>query len=105
MAARNDGSAVFANTLHGCQDSSSHKFSGILLGWHNFSFEGNNASYIISDPVHIMVDEMQWENVSLGIQFSANINLTDEMGNNVDAAIEITFEPEEKVSIKENKIE
>ena len=96
MAARNDGSAIFVNTLQGCQDSSSHNFSGI-------SFQGNNDSYITTDPVNITVNETQWENVSPGMQFSANINLTDEMGNNVDAAIEITFEPEEKVSIKDNK--
>ena len=95
MAARNDGSAIFANTLQGCQDSSSHYFSGI-------SFQGNNDSYITTDPVNITVNEMQWEAVSPGIPFSANINLIDEMGNNVDAVIEITFEPEEKVFIKGN---
>ena len=95
MAARNDGSAIFANTLQGCQDSSSHYFSGI-------SFQGNNDSYITTDPVNITVNEMQWEAVSPGIPFSANINLIDEMGNNVDSVIEITFEPEEKVFIKGN---
>ena len=96
MAARNDGSAIFANTLQGCQDSLSHKFFGI-------SFQSNNDSYITTDPVNITVDETQWEEVSPGIPFSANIKLIDEMENNVDAAIEITFEPEEKVSIKDNK--
>ena len=96
IAARNDGSAIFANTLQGCQDSFSHKFSGI-------SFQGNNDSYITTDPVNIKVNKTQWENVSPGIQFSANIYLTDEMEYNVDAAIEITFEPKEKVSIKDNK--
>ena len=95
MAARNDGSAIFANTLQGCQGSSSHYFSGI-------SFQGNNDSYITTDPVNITVNEMQWEAVSPGIPFSANINLIDEMGNNVDSVIEITFEPEEKVFIKGN---
>ena len=96
MAARNDGSAIFANTLQGCHYSSIHNFPGI-------SFQGNNDSYITTDPVNITVDETQWEKVSPGIPFSANINLIDETGNNVDAAIEITFEPEEKVSIKNNK--
>ena len=91
MAARNDGSAIFANTLQGC-----HNFSGV-------SFQGNNGSYITTDPVNITVNETQWEKVSPGIPFSANINLTDELGNNVDAAIEMTFEPEEKVSIGDNK--
>ena len=96
MAARNDGSAIFANTLQGCQDSFSHNFSGV-------SFQGNNGSYITTDPVNITMDETQWEKVSPGIPFSANINLIDETGNNVDAPIEITFEPEEKVSIKNNQ--
>ena len=96
IAARNDGSAIFANTLQGCQDSFSHKFSGI-------SFQGNNDSYITTDPVNIKVNKTQWENVSPGIQFSANIYLTDEMGYNVDSVIEIRFEPKEKVSIKDNK--
>ena len=103
MATRNDGSAIFANTLQGCQNSSSHNFSGILLDWQNFSFQGNNDSYITTDPVNIMVNETQWENVSPGIQFSANISLKNEMKNNVDAAVEITLEPEEKVFIKDNK--
>ena len=96
MAARNDGSAIFANTLQGCQDSSSHNFSGI-------SFQGNNDSYITTDPVKITVNEIQWDRVSPGIQFSTNINLTDEMGNNVDATIEITCETEEKFFIKDSK--
>ena len=96
MAARNDGSAIFANTLQGCQDSSSHNFSGI-------SFQGNNHSYITTDPVKVTVNEIQWDSVSPGIQFSTNINLTDEMGNNVDATIEITCETEEKFFIKDSK--
>ena len=96
MAARNDGSAIFANTLQGCQDSSSHNFSGI-------SFQGNNDSYITTDPVKITVNEIQWDSVSPGIQFSTNINLTDEMGNNVDATIEITCETDEKFFIKDSK--
>ena len=96
MAAGNDGGAIFANTLQGCQDSSSHNFSGI-------SFQGNNDSYITTDPVKITVNEIQWDRVSPGIQFSTNINLTDEMGNNVDATIEITCETEEKFFIKDSK--
>ena len=41
--------------------------------------------------------------MSPGIQFSTNIDLTDEMGNNVDATIEITCETDEKFFIKDSK--
>ena len=102
-ALENNGDAIFANLLQSCKEPGTTSSSQILRNWTNFNFTGNSKSLITTDPVSITVNETQWENVSPGIQFSTNINLIDEMGYNVDSTIEITFEPEENVFLKNNK--
>ena len=102
-ALANNGDAIFANLLQSCKEPGTKTSSQILRNWTNFIFTGNSKSPITTYPVNITVNKRQWENVSPGIQFSANINLTDEMGYNVNATIEITFESEEIVFLKNNK--
>ena len=92
-AAKNDGNAIFANMLQSCQNSI----------WKNFDFIGNFSSFITTDPVNISVNHRQWNKIQPGIQFSVNINLTDERRQYVDAPIDINFESKDKVFIKNNK--
>ena len=102
-ALENNGDAIFANLLQSCKEPGTTSSSQILRNWTNFNFSGNSKWFITTDPVEITVNSTQWKNIQPGLEFSANIKLTDEMGHNVDAAIEITFEPEDKVFIKYNK--
>ena len=102
-ALENNGNAIFANLLQSCKEPGTKSSSQILTNWTNFNFTGNSKSFITTDPVEIAVNNTQWKNIQPGLEFSASINLTDEMGHNVNAAIEITFQPEEKVFIKDSK--
>ena len=102
-ALENNGDAIFANLLQSCKEPGTTSSSQILRNWKNFNFSGNSKWFITTDPVEITVNSTQWKNIQPGLEFSANIKLADEMGHNVDAAIEITFEPEDKVFIKYNK--
>ena len=103
-AARKDGDAIFSNLLQTCKKSSSEDSSRILTSWPNFNFTGNFTSFITTVPVKIITKEEEWNNLQPRIKFSANISLIDERGQSVEAPIEITFEPEGIVYIKNSRM-
>ena len=101
-ASKNDGNAIFTNSLLTCQKSRSK--SEILLNWPNFNFTGNSSTFITTDPVKIITKEEEWNNIQPGMKFYVSLKLLDEMGQHVEAPVDISLEPEDKVSIKNSKI-
>ena len=102
-AAKNDGNAIFSNSLESCVESSSDNFSKILTGWPNFVFSGN-STFINTDPVEIIINESDWDHIQPGMKVSVNIIALDERGQNVETPIDIGFEPEDRVYVKNSEI-
>ena len=103
-ATKNDGNAIFTNLLHTCQESRSDDLSNVLTGWPNFNFIGNPNSPINTVPVEIKVNKSDWDDIQPGMKFSVNITLLDERGQSVEGPIDISFEPEDLVYVKNSKI-
>ena len=103
-AAKNDGNAIFSNSLQPCRESKSDDLSKVLTNWPNFNFNRSCSSFINTVPVTILVDENGWNNIEPGVKFSINITLLDERDQSVEAPIDISFEPEDVVYIKNSRI-
>ena len=101
-ASKNDGNAIFTSILQTCQKSGNK--SEILLNWPNFNFTGNSSTFITTDPVKIITKEENWNNIQPGMKFYVSLKLLDEMDQHVEAPVDISLEPEDKVYIKNRKI-
>ena len=102
-AARNDGNAIFSNSLESCKESRSDNFSNIFTNWPNFNFTPP-SSFINTDPVKIIINESDWGDIWPGMKVSVNIISLDERGQNVETPIYIGFEPEDRVYVKNSEI-
>ena len=103
-AAKNDGNAIFSNSLESCKESRSDDFSEILTHWPNFTFNGTSSSFITTGPAKIVINESDWGDIQPGMKFSVNITSLDEIGQHVETPIDIGFEPEDRVYIKNSEI-
>ena len=99
-AAKSDGNAIFSNSLESCKESRSDDFSKILTHWPNFTFNGNSSSLITTGPAKIIINESDWVDIQPGIKFSVNITSLDEREQNVETPIDIGFEPEDRLYVK-----
>ena len=97
-ASKDDGNAIFTSILQTCQKSGNK--SEILLDWPNFKFTGNSSTFITTNSIKIMIKEEEWNNIQPGMKFYVSLKLLDEMGQHVEAPVDISLEPEEKVYIK-----
>ena len=107
FAGKNDGNAIFTNLLQTCQKSRFDDLSQVFLNWPNFIFTSNSSSFINTIntvPVEIIVNKSEWDDFQPGMKFSVNITLLDERGQSVEAPIDISFEPEDLVYVKNNRI-
>ena len=102
-AAKNDGNAIFSNFLQPCQESRSDDLSKVLTSWPNFAFSENSSSVINTVPVEIIVNKSDWSDIQPGMKFSVNITLLDERRQNVEAPVDISFEPEDLVYVKNSQ--
>ena len=102
-AARNDGNAIFSNSLESCKESRSDNFSNIFTNWPNFNFTPP-SSFINTDPVKIIINDSDWGDIWPGMKVSVNIISLDERGQNVETPIYIGFEPEDRVYVKNSEI-
>ena len=60
-ALKNDGNAIFSNSLETCQESRSDNFSKILTSWSNFNFSGN--SFTDNAAVRTIVNESDLDDI------------------------------------------
>ena len=97
-ASKDDGNAIFTSILQTCQKSGNK--SETLLDWPNFKFTGNSSTFITTNSIKIMIKEEEWNNIQPGMKFYVSLKLLDEMGQHVEAPVDISLEPEEKVYIK-----
>ena len=102
-AAKNDGNAIFSNSLETCRELSSDDLSRVITSWPNFNFSRENFSSISTAPVKISVNESDWHGIQPGTKFSIMINSSDERGQNVETPIDIGFEPEDRVYVKNSE--
>ena len=97
-ASKDDGNAIFTSILQTCKKSGNK--SETLLDWPNFKFTGNSSTFITTNSIKIMIKEEEWNNIQPGMKFYVSLKLLDEMGQHVEAPVDISLEPEEKVYIK-----
>ena len=102
-AKKNDGNAIFTNLLQICRESRYDNLSKVLTSWPNFNFSGISSSFISTNPIEIIVNGGDWNDIQPGMKFSVNITLLDERDQRVEAPSDIGFESEDRVYVKNSK--
>ena len=98
-ASRDIGRTLFANTLQFCRFGRSGLINHAIKSWKSFKFQNhdgrpsNDELEVATDPVQILINPPEWNNVSPNEKFSPSIQLLDERNHSVYGLI--------KVSIKE----
>ncbi|CAB4011408.1 Hypothetical predicted protein [Paramuricea clavata] len=93
------GRTLFANTLQFCRFGRSGLINDAIKSWKSFKFENhdglpsNDDLEVATEPVQILINPNEWNNISPNEQFSPSIQLLDERNHSVYGLI--------KVSIKE----
>ena len=93
------GRTLFANTLQFCRFGHGGLINHAVKSWKSFKFlndqglPSNDEKEVATEPVQILVNPNEWNNISPNEQFSPSIQLMDERNHSVYGLI--------KVSIKE----
>jgi hypothetical protein len=94
------GKTLYANTLQFCRHGHGGLINHAIKGWKSFKFQNshglpsNDEKEVATEPVQILVNPTEWNNISPNEQFSPSIQLVDERNHSVYGLI--------KVSIKEH---
>lgn len=98
-ASRHIGRTLYANTLQFCRFGRAGLKNDAIKTWKKFKFEtcdgqpSNDVLEVATEPVQIVINPQQWDDISPNEQFSPSIQLLDERNHSVYGLI--------KVSIKE----
>ena len=94
------GNAIFASTLENCRNPS-EKLENVITNWTNFHFFPKTDDTIVTNAVHINVNELDWH-VQPGKSFSPDLTLIDERNNDVSETVTITsLDPNFKAGAKD----
>ena len=92
------GRTLFANTLQFCRFGRAGLINDAIKSWKSFKFLKNDGQpskdelEIATDPVQILVNPNEWNNISPNEQFTPSIQLLDERNHSVFGLVKVSIQ-------------